>query len=87
MVTKTVAVQQIVKVTVDESKFTPEFMESFRQTMFHFTDIDDHLEHLAQLYARGIHDNLSTFIEGYGPPKEMGIKAQVTDVTEEIMTL
>lgn len=84
MTKKTVVVQSVVSVTVDETKFTPEFMEDFRKSMFHFTDIDDHIEHLAQLYARGIHDSFSTFIEGYGPPKEMGIECKITDVSEEI---
>lgn len=84
MTTKTVAVEQIVKVTVDETKFTPEFLADFRKSMYPLNTIDDHIEHLAQLYARGIHDSFSTFIEGYGPPKEMGIECKITDVFEEI---
>lgn len=64
-----------VAVTVDESKFTPEFMEEFRGYMFPYFTIDDHREHLAELFARGVLDGWSDeFIEGYGPAKDMGIK-------------
>lgn len=84
MTKKTVVVQSVVSVTVDETKFTPEFLADFQKSMYPLKSVDDHIEHLAQLYARGIHDSFSTFIEGYGPPKEMGIECKVTDVTEEI---
>lgn len=52
--------------------------------MFNFGNLDDHIEHLGQLYARGVCDAFTTFIEGCGPPKEMGIECRVTDVFEEI---
>ncbi len=70
---KTVGVSQLVEVQVDEAKFTPKFMEEFRQAFFPFQTIDDHILHLAQLHARGLADDFSTFIEGYGDPKEFGI--------------
>lgn len=84
MVTKTVLVEQVVKVTVDEAKFTPDFMQEFRASMYPFNDVDDHIEHLGQLYARGLCDEFTKFIEGYGPPADMGIEVKITDVTEEI---
>lgn len=84
MTTKTVLVEQLVEVTVDASKFTPDFLAEFQQSMYPFKDLDAHIEHLAQLYARGLCDDFTKFIEGYGPPDEMGIKCKVTDVTQEI---
>jgi hypothetical protein len=66
---------QTIKVTVDETKFTSEFMEEFRQGFYPFETLQEHVEHLAQLYARGLVDDCpNQFIEGYGPAREMGIK-------------
>ena len=73
MQTRTVRVEQIVEVSIDDTKFTPEFMAEFRRTMYPFDSVDRHIEHLAQLYARGTADEFS-FIEGYGPASEFGIK-------------
>lgn len=73
MQTRTVRVEQIVEVSIDDTKFTPEFMAEFRRTMYPFDSVDRHIEHLAQLYARGAADEFS-FIEGYGPASELGIK-------------
>jgi len=70
---KSVIVKQYVEVEIDETKFTEEFIETFREVFYNFHDIEDHIEHLAQLHCRGIADNYS-FIEGYGEAKEMGIK-------------
>jgi hypothetical protein len=77
---KEVRVTQVVKVTIDESKFTPAFMQEFREYLYPFFTIERHLEHLGQLYARGIASDFS-FIEGYGPAMDMGIKFE--DVAQE----
>jgi hypothetical protein len=71
----TIEVSQFVDVTVDETKFTPEFMAEFRENFYPFHAIDDHIHHLAQLAARGV---ISTpcFIEGYGDSREMGIEVR-----------
>ncbi len=73
MTTKNVRMSITVEVTVDERKFTPEFMREFRGLFYNFTTLDEHIEHLGQMYARGLYDN-HDFIEGYGPADEMGIK-------------
>jgi hypothetical protein len=87
MITKEIAVTQWVQVTIDETKFTPEFLAEFDQYVFKFgTDseaIDRHFKHLAQLYTRGIYDDYS-FIEGYGQAEDMGIKFDLIDQTERI---
>ncbi len=72
---RTVSVEMIVEVEVDETKFTPEFMAEFRKSFFDFDTVEEHIEHLAQLEAREV---LSTeFTEGYGPLADFGIKARV----------
>jgi hypothetical protein len=72
---RTVEVRFVVDVEMDDSKFTPEFMEEFRKTFFDFETLDEHACHLAQLAAREVLDE--NFTEGYGPLKGMGIKTQV----------
>lgn len=74
MTKKKVEVRQTIEVTVDETKFDESFMEDFRRTMYPFQTLDEHIEHLAQLSARGIIFNEDSFIEGYGVAKDMGIK-------------
>jgi len=81
---KTVKVAQYVKVTIDESKFDETFMKEFQENFYNFTSIDDHIEHLAQLYARGLYDN-GDFIEGYGNTKDMGIKFNIECQENEII--
>jgi len=87
MVTKLVEVIQLVEVSIDESKLTPEWMEDFRKSFYNFHSVNDHLKHLAQLEARGItylpHVN-NSFIEGYGDANDTGIKAAVLDVEMEM---
>ncbi|MEW9304739.1 hypothetical protein [Labrys neptuniae] len=74
-----IEVCQTVEVELDEAKFTPAFMEEFRKSFFPFFEIGEHAEHIAQLVARGVIDTSpSYFIEGYGPAKDMGIKAEIT---------
>jgi hypothetical protein len=83
--TKTVQVKIDVEVTVDESKFTDEWLEEFRERFYYFRTIDDHIEHLAQLKARDIFDRYPPFIEGYENPINMGISAKIVDAKTEII--
>lgn len=78
-----VEVKQVIEVSVDETKFTPGFMTTFKATMYPFDSVNRHIEHLAQLYARGIVDNHS-FIEGYGWASEFGIKFRQLNQEVEI---
>lgn len=77
--TKTVVVRQDVEVTVDESKFTPQFMESFRRHFYGFQTIDEHIDHIAQARARGLIQSSADFLEGYGPLKDFGVAVRVVD--------
>lgn len=78
---KTVEVTFFVDVEVDETKFTPEFMQEYRDSFYNFNRIEDHMEHIAQLEVREL---LMPFTEGYGPIKDFGIKAKITDTESEI---
>ncbi len=79
---KQVELVQLVNVTVDESKFTAEFYEEFNTYFYDFgSDIEKHIEHLAQMYARGVVHEFTEFIEGYGPVQDFGIKFEEVDVS------
>jgi hypothetical protein len=80
---RNVEVSQTVQVTVDEAKFTPEFMAKFRASMYPFQTIERHIEYLGQLHARGLADEYS-FIEGYGQAADFGIRFRVVDGYQEI---
>ena len=84
MVVKEIEVVQMVTVAVDESKFTPEFMETYRRSFNDFHTLDDHLAHLGRLFAQGLADD-GSFIEGYGLAAGMGIKFTLGDVHEELI--
>jgi hypothetical protein len=64
-------------VTVDEKKFDEKFLKEYRETFYDFETIEDHCKHLAGLYVRGMIGDRDAFIEGYGDPREMGIKFEV----------
>lgn len=76
MITKEVVVTQTVRVTVDDTKFTPEFFAEFARLFYEYDTLDQHIQHLAQLHARGLADD-GNFIEGYGPAQDMGIRLDV----------
>jgi hypothetical protein len=80
MSTKTVEVTTTVQGSLDESKFMQEFRDSF----YGFHTIIDHYEHLAYMFAQWFCNNYS-FIEGYGNPKDMGIRFEI--VHSETKTL
>lgn len=80
---KKIAVTQVVYVEVNDAMFTPEWMAEFRDNFYPFETIDDHLQHIAQLYARGLIEK-DSFIEGYGEAKEVGIDFyNISQETEE----
>lgn len=66
-----------VTVTVDETKFTPEFLAEFREQFYPFETVEDHMRHLAYLEARRMLRDLPCFIEGYGQSQDFGIKVEI----------
>lgn len=78
---KTVRVTQEIVVEIDESKFTEDFLNEFSCYMFD-ADIEEHIKYLAGLYACEIIDE-DSFIEGYGPAKDFGIKFKRLWLDEE----
>lgn len=79
---KTVEVTFNVRVAIDETKFTPEFMQDFREFFYGFNTLDEHIKHIAGLKAEGA--LIEDFTEGYGKLSDMGIKADIYDITVEI---
>lgn len=74
-----VEVLRTVLVSIDETKFTKEFYDEFTSYIDSTMDnLEDHIEHLAWLFAAGRADD-TDFIEGYGPAKDFGIKFQEID--------
>ena len=74
-----VLVYKTIEVVIDETKFDADFIKDFKEVFYDLEDIQEHVEHLAQLKAREIVDNYSphkdgAFIEGYGRVNLMGIK-------------
>lgn len=88
-----VRVEHIVKVELDETKFTADFMAQFASTISDFDTLEQHAEHIAQLAAREVYGLSrhvpSEFVEGYGPIGLMGISAEVrnTEVEEDTQAL
>jgi hypothetical protein len=80
----TVAVTQTVEIEVSDALFTEEFMKDFRKYFYDFMTPAEHLEHLAQLFARDVIHNES-FIEGYGKAKEKGIRGRVMDTETQVL--
>lgn len=62
-----------VEVEIDPSKFDEAFLAEFRDSFYQFYTVERHVEHIAQLEARGL---LEDFTEGYGPIDDFGIKAR-----------
>ena len=83
MIKKTVIVTQEVEVEVDETLLNDSFMRDFRSYMFDL-DFKGHIEHLAQLAARGLIQSKGEFVEGYGKICDMGISVRVGDTETEI---
>ncbi len=68
------------EIEIDESKINEEWMEGFRSYMYpSFTEIEDHVEHLAQLRAR----QGEGFYEGYGYVSVNGGRPLAVRLTEE----
>lgn len=91
MATFDIEVTQLVRVTLDETKFDDAFMSEFREDFYPFFTVSDHAEHIGQLVARSICEPTkysSEFIEGYGESREMGISAEVieTDIADVTRT-
>ncbi|WP_057465582.1 hypothetical protein [Pseudovibrio sp. POLY-S9] len=69
-----VEMKSTVLMDIDESKFTDEFMEQYRQLIDPgFSEVRDHADLLAYLNLREIAEN-GSFIEGYGDLKQQGVE-------------
>lgn len=90
MKTFTVEVVSTVDITLDETKFTPEFFEEFNGSITDWCDdLEEHAKHLAWVHATGVEDlayvRSAPFVEGYGPVDEMGIQAVTRDTEMDVV--
>lgn len=76
-----ILVTRAVKITLDESHFTPAWMEDFSSYMYPMFEIGDVYEDLGRLYVDGVIDEGTDFIEGYGDPKAFKLKFIIDDET------
>jgi hypothetical protein len=85
MAKKTVVVTQEIEIEYDEARFSPEWMKNFREYMYPFQTVEDHLKHLAQLKARGFLECSDPWVEGYGHLPAMRITLKQIDQEEEVV--
>lgn len=64
-----------VTVTVDESKFTPDFIADFREHFYPFHTVDDHIRHIASLAAYGQLGDLPCLLRDMVHRKILGLKS------------
>ncbi len=77
-----VTVIQEVEVTLDESKFTEEFMNDFSKDYHHIEDIEGHARHIAEVIAQD--SGYPNYIDGYGDLEEMGIGVSASNPETEV---
>lgn len=82
----TVTLTQTYEVDLDANRFDDDFMAEFRESFFNFHDLEEHAEHIGCLFAAGITER-DEFIEGYGIPSEMGIKARWLRSESEVYSI
>ena len=70
------------EVIVGENALTEEFMEEFRRYFYDFYTVEDHVEHIAQHFARS---GTIRGIEGYPWIVENGCDKDYNEVEEEIL--
>lgn len=67
-----VTLTQEVEVTVDETKFTEEFLEEFRRVFYALNTVEEHAAHLGKLRMQeGVYE--SSEVEGYGVLRDFGV--------------
>lgn len=71
-----VTVEQDLEITVDESRFTPEFLQGFKESFYPCETIEDHVEFIAESFAQGVVRSDADFLEGYGVLRDFGIRVK-----------
>ncbi|WP_429956192.1 hypothetical protein ACQW08_06250 [Gluconobacter japonicus] len=88
-----IEVTQTVSVKLKKEAFTEQFMEEYRAGFFPFFEMREHAEHIGQLIARGVMDEVTRhygaeqFIEGYGPIGTFVSEATITETTVDEVVL
>ncbi len=86
---KSLLAKVFVELFLNEEAFTPAFFADFSAHFFEMDCIDDVVTHLVQLWARGMVDNSTHFIEGFGDPADYGIRfnpSSVIDCSVHVVT-
>lgn len=87
-----IEVNRTVNVELKQDAFTHDFMKDFRKDFYPFFTLDEHAQHIAQLVAREVIDEIEgrrgaeQFVEGYGPIGEFVKTALVQDTSMETLT-
>lgn len=71
---KTISVTRAVRISLDESFFTPAWFEEFESYMYPLDGIVEVYADLAEKFVAGIIDGHEDMIEGYGDPKAFKLK-------------
>lgn len=71
-----VKVVQVVRVILDETKFTPGLLAEYWKRFGLFETIEQHVTDLAVQYSGGCIDN-GDFAEGLGPLDELGVHMEI----------
>lgn len=72
---------QELEIEIDDEKLTEEFMDEFKEYFYDFDTIEEHVEHIGQIYARSAYSTKDgkPFIEGYGTLDCLGVKIKEGD--------
>ncbi|MBY6244189.1 hypothetical protein [Methylosinus sp. Sm6] len=77
-------VTQIVRVIVDETKFTPEFLAEFAKAITNYDSVDEHICYLARMHVRAEIEPYSR-LEGYGLLHDFGIDFEIISEADRLL--
>lgn len=84
MNTSNIIVHQNFEITLDESKFTPEFIKVFKESFYNLNTFKEHRDNIAKAYSMGFIRYPNYFFEGYGNlEKSFGFKIKTLDTWVE----
>jgi hypothetical protein len=84
MITREVEVTQIVRVTVDETKFTPEFLADFAKAITNYDSVEEHICYLARMHVRAEIESDSR-LEGYGLLHDFGVDFEILSEEDRLL--
>lgn len=70
-------VETDIELIIDETRFTPEFLKEYAETIGGCHNLEDHLKNLSVLITRGQISSDRDFVEGYGVLRDFGVSFDV----------